>query len=158
MHKSEIILYWRSEDRAFVAIDLPQRHKDENRDRKLSFIYCFLVSISKSSDLSANESSIYGDDFGQTNKRRFRKSCIFPLLQDNVGDKAEAAKMARHHGDHIMLVQPFRLRYRKNQTGPLFGPTEISEWERDQYNVKRSHTLDRPRYPIPGRIALQLRG
>lgn len=47
MHKSEIILYWSSEDRAFVAIDLPQRHKDENRDRKLSFTAFWSASRSR---------------------------------------------------------------------------------------------------------------
>ena len=76
-----------------------------------AFFSCFLVGGSKASDFSADEFSIYRDDFGLTNKRRFRKSCIVPLLQDDVGDEAEAAKIARHNGDHIMFVQPsLRLR------------------------------------------------
>ncbi len=115
--------------------------------------YCLLVSGLKPAYFSSDETSVYSDDLCETNKRRLRQSGLLPFLQDNIRDKAETAKTARHHGDHIMLVHPSRPCCREDQAGALFRSTQIRKRERDQDNIKGSHTPDRPRYPIPGRIA-----
>ena len=129
-------------------------HLAQAREQPLELLFdCLLVSGSKPAYSFSDETSVYGDDLCKTNKRRLRQSSLLPFLQDNIRDKAESVEPTRHHGDHIMLVQPFWSCYRKDQAWALFCHTEVRKGERDQYDIKGSHTLDRPRYPIPGKIA-----
>lgn len=104
----------------------------------------------KRAELFADERGLQRDHFRKSHETRLRKTGTVVLFEQYVRRKAQRllAKLTRNHRDDEMILEPLRRNLRENEAWALLCGLQVSEWKRDENDVKDRYRFHRLRFPI----------